>query len=117
MRIYEVPVVAKPRMTQRDKWKDRPCVLQYRAFKDALRLSNFAWDPETEMIVFYLPMPQSWSKKKKAEYSNQPHKSKPDLDNILKGIMDATMDSDQHVWTIVAEKRWAYKSGVGIVKL
>ena len=36
--IY-IPVtpVSKPRMTQRDKWKKRPCVLRYRAYCDALR--------------------------------------------------------------------------------
>ncbi len=35
---FPIDVVGKPRMTQRDKWKKRPCVLRYRAFADELRL-------------------------------------------------------------------------------
>ncbi|GAG23977.1 unnamed protein product, partial [marine sediment metagenome] len=27
----------KPRMTKRDKWKKRPCVIKYRKFCDELR--------------------------------------------------------------------------------
>ena len=30
--------VAKPRMTQSDKWRERPAVVKYRAFADELRL-------------------------------------------------------------------------------
>ena len=38
--VYEILVTpnTKPRMTRADKWKQRPCVVQYRTFKDTLRL-------------------------------------------------------------------------------
>lgn len=35
--VADVPPVAKPRMTQRDRWKERPRVVKYRRFCDALR--------------------------------------------------------------------------------
>ena len=34
---YKIKPVPKPRMTQRDAWDKRPCVLRYRAFKDEVR--------------------------------------------------------------------------------
>ena len=36
MFIFKINPIGKPRMTQRDKWKHRPIVDQYFAFKDLL---------------------------------------------------------------------------------
>ena len=59
----------KPRMTRADKWKKRPCVVQYREFKDKLRIECkrvglTTLQPQLESLIFYIPMPDSWSKKK-----------------------------------------------------
>ena len=35
--IFRVTPIGKPRMTQRDRWKKRPPVVRYHAFKDQLR--------------------------------------------------------------------------------
>lgn len=35
--ILDIEPVAKPRMTKKDKWAKRPCVMKYRAYKDMLR--------------------------------------------------------------------------------
>jgi Holliday junction resolvase RusA-like endonuclease len=40
-------------------------------------------------MQFDIPMPKSWSKKKRAEMLNKPHTQKPDLDNLLKLVEDA----------------------------
>ncbi|HHE6457291.1 TPA: RusA family crossover junction endodeoxyribonuclease, partial [Proteus mirabilis] len=34
MKVFNIEPVPKPRMTQADKWKKRPPVLKYFAFKD-----------------------------------------------------------------------------------
>jgi len=57
-------------------------------------------------------MPKSWSKKKKAEMINKPHKQKPDIDNLLKGLMDALLEEDSHVHTVFARKIWAEEGSI-----
>lgn len=110
---YPITPIAKPRMTHSDKWKQRPCVMAYRAYKDRLRELEFYFTPN-DRIIFHIPMPQSWSKKKKAEHNGQPHQSKPDLDNLLKAIMDAIYKDDSHIWKLDAEKRWAYMPSIEV---
>lgn len=102
---YEITPMGKPRMTQRDKWKKRPCVVRYRAFKDACREAGVSVGDVLD-VVFVLPMPKSWSKKKKAEMVSQPHQQKPDLDNLEKALMDAVLAEDSNVWKIRSEKIW-----------
>lgn len=104
--IYDITPVPKPRMTQRDKWKNRPCVLRYYAFKDECRLRGVVV-PDRAYIVFNVPMPASWSAKKRAEMNGKPHCQKPDLDNKIKAILDSALKEDSHVWEIHARKVWS----------
>ena len=109
--IYHIEPVAKPRQTRSDKWKKRPCVLRYRAFADECRLQNVDVYNGCS-IIFYIKMPKSWSKKKKEQMVLKPHTQKPDLDNLLKSLMDAVLPEDSHIHHISGlEKRWAYKCG------
>ncbi len=39
-----------PRMTQRDRWAKRPCVLRYHAFKDVLRASAAGFIPNVDHL-------------------------------------------------------------------
>lgn len=39
-------------------------------------------------VTFFMPIPMSWSKKKKAAYQDQLHLSRPDLDNLIKWVCD-----------------------------
>ena len=103
--IYNITPVSKPRQTQSDKWRKRPCVVRYHAFADQVRAEHVDVEPG-DSILFVLPMPVSWSKKKKDKLCGQPHKQTPDLDNLLKAIFDATHDDDSHIYKITAEKRW-----------
>lgn len=106
--------VGKPRMTRRDKWQQRPPVLRYRAYCDELRLKlGESYElPGQLNLVFYLPMPKSWSEKKKAEMALQPHTQTPDIDNLAKGFMDAFQAEDKHVYLLHAEKFWNYEGAV-----
>ena len=80
--IYPITPVAKPRMTQADKRIPRPIVLKYWAFKAECRLRKVTLDNGDD-IVFFIPMPKSWSKKKKAAMFDRGHKQRPDIDNLL----------------------------------
>lgn len=115
--IIQLPItpVGKPRLTQRDKWKQREPVLRYRAYCDELRLRLPHYELPTKLIiVFYLPMPASWSQKKRREMVGTPHDQKPDIDNLAKGFMDAFKSEDKHVAILHAEKYWAREGAIVI---
>lgn len=108
--------IGKPRMTQRDKWAKRPAVLRYRAWCDEARAAAITvvkrgYEADTICIKAYLPMPKSWSVKKRATMTGQFHRQKPDLDNILKAAQDALFGDDSSIAYAVAEKRWDDGSG------
>lgn len=112
----EISPVAKPRQTRSDKWKQRPAVMAYRAFADKLRAlakrKKLTLPADGMDIYFYLPMPDSWSAKKKLKMNHTPHQQKPDLDNLVKALFDALCEDDCHIWRLSrVEKRWA-KAGV-----
>ena len=103
---------SKPRMTRADKWKKRQCVTKFFAFRDAIKQSsihNIAL--ESFDIEFHIPMPKSWSKKKKALHNGTPHKQRPDLDNYIKAWCDSVFEEDSVVWRFKASKRWTDKPG------
>ncbi len=52
-------------------------------------------------------MPKSWSAKKKAAHEGEPHRQKPDLDNLVKAMLDALHDDDSHIWDGRFTKRWS----------
>ena len=101
--------VAKPRMTQRDKWMERPCVLRYRSYCDSLR-ANWPDMPFPESgyhVIFHLPMPQSWSKKKKEQMNGAPHQQRPDKDNLDKALLDALCKDDSYIYDGRVSKYWS----------
>lgn len=104
---YDITPCTKPRQTRADKWKQRPCVMRYRAFADECRAKGVKIEQSGQKITFFIPMPKSWSKKKRAEMNMKPHQQTPDVDNLLKAVLDATHKQDCAVWSIWAEKRWS----------
>ena len=105
--ISIIPMGA-PRMTQRDKWKKRPVVVRYRAFKDALRdgCQGHPEQPTRLDWIAYLPFPKNYSKKKRAALAGNLHRLKPDRDNIDKAILDTLFKEDSMVASGSIEKRW-----------
>ena len=114
--LYNITPVPKPRMTQRDRWKKRDCVLRYHAFKDRCRAYNVDVQDSGCHVIFHMPMPKSWSKKKRAKMNGQPHKQKPDVDNLLKALLDACKKEDCTVWRVAIEKRWSEAGAIEINK-
>ena len=67
---------------------------------------GFVFPPVGASITFFVPVPPSWSKKKKKLYHGTFHQSKPDLDNLLKALMDSLMAEDKQIAHIELSKRW-----------
>ena len=115
--IFNTKPVPKPRMTQRDKWAKRDCVVNYYAYKDDLILQAQTADggpfelPNEFRVVFGVPFPRSYSKKKREKLLGQAHQVKPDVDNYLKGLMDAFKASDSDVWHVDVKKIWTEGRG------
>ncbi len=105
-KIYDIVPVPKPRMTRSDRWKTRPSTERYWAFKEEVRLKRVNVPEKGAHITFVMPVPKSWTKKKKAEHLGKPHQQKPDVDNLVKALLDAIYDDDAHVWDVRATKIW-----------
>ena len=94
--------VSKPRMTRQDKWKQRPCVVEYRAFKDLIKLIVGNTLPPVESIVrvnwiAYHEVPKSWSRKKADAHRGRLKQTTPDRDNIDKALLDALWARDEAI--------------------
>ncbi len=98
-------------MTRRDKWQKprRPEVQRYFDFKEKVFFNNIQIKESGTAIIFVLPMPKSWSNKKKQEMEGTPHLQKPDTSNLLKAIEDAVFDDDSRIWNYNGlTKIWGY---------
>lgn len=97
----------------------RPIVARYRAFKDALRAElrhKGVTVPDDVLIVsFGVMMAASWSQKKKDRMVGSFHRQTPDVDNLLKALMDAAHIEDKSIHTVFAEKVWAYEGFIRII--
>lgn len=113
----------KPRMTQRDRWMKRPEVLAYRSWADTARARYlqalppgraFA-PPSSVTAVAYFGCPLAWSGRKRREMAGMPHRVKPDVDNIAKGLLDALFERDQEVHRLALKKLWDDGQGARLV--
>jgi Holliday junction resolvase RusA-like endonuclease len=116
----DVAPQCKPRMTQQDKWRKRPAVVRYNGFKKEFvlkcRQKGVTDLPEVFGVIFHIPMPESWSKKKKREMNGRPHQQTPDLDNLIKAVKDALASDDSHVYKYPhAEKRWSLEPSITLI--
>lgn len=116
MFINIVPV-PKPRMTQRDRWAQRPAVMRYYAFCDEIRLKGPGSLPPRLRLIFYLPMPKSWPAKKRTAHEGLPHQVRPDTDNLTKAVKDALAEEDSYIYDEHATKYWAATPGIFISSL
>lgn len=57
-------------------------------------------------LIFYIPMPKTWSKSKKQKYHLQLHQSTPDWDNLAKAFFDSLMSQDKGIADVRVTKRW-----------
>jgi len=117
---WNITPVPAPRMTQSDKWNTRPIVARYFAFRDEvgyLIKNTPLKEIDTLNVDFYIPMPKSWSKMKRKVLINTKHKQKPDLDNLVKALLDSIFrdGDDSQVCSIRAKKFWAENGRIEII--
>jgi Holliday junction resolvase RusA-like endonuclease len=114
----DIVPVPKPRMVKSDSWAKRPEVLRYWDFKSKLiELYGDRELPESIGLVFIIPMPISWSEKKKALHDGKPHQVKGDIDNYIKATLDCLADNDAYIWRVDAVKRWGREGSITISNL
>lgn len=112
--IYPIIPVPAPRMTKADVWKKRPCVLRYFAFKDKVKELGIFVPECNSHITFVMPMTKGWSKKQKEGMNNKRHQYKPDIDNLLKALLDAIYEDDSHIYDLRITKIWGYEGQIKI---
>jgi len=112
LKIFKISPIAKPRQTAADRWRKRPAVLRYRAFADEMRVQAEGWElPDAFHVRFIVPMPSSWSKRKRLQMVSTPHRQRPDLDNFIKSF-DCLREDDSSIWKISAEKVWGEEGAI-----
>lgn len=115
--IFDIEPNRAPRMVRSDKYAKRPVVERYFAFRNFMRLrANILKCELTPVmeITFIITMPASWSKKKRLEMDGKPHQQDPDIDNLIKAVLDSFGKEDNFVWRVTAQKIWG-KSGKVII--
>jgi Holliday junction resolvase RusA-like endonuclease len=105
----------RPRVTRNGTYNDP----KYTSYKKAIALYcshkfGISDKPIAMYVTFCFEQPKSWSKKKKAETSW--HTSKPDIDNIQKGLKDALNGvayiDDSQICYVIARKQYAEQAGI-----
>lgn len=71
--------------SQDQTWRDS---IWGQAMPFAPKVNCLDWPVRLD-LVFYFPIPKSLSAKKRSALQGQPHCGRPDLDNLLKAVVDA----------------------------
>jgi len=114
MKEYSITPVPKPRQTRSDRWRQRPCVMRYRAFADKVRAAKITIPEAGAHIVFIMPMPKSWSLRKKDTMDGNPCKQKKrnDIDNLAKSLFDSVAEDDSYIYDVRLSKFWGRKGKI-----
>lgn len=121
-KVFYVTPMGKPRMTQQDKWRTDPnhpdpkkrqrkVVTRYYKFKNTLRsqVGDLHIPQFNVWMIFFIPMPKSWTQKKTRKMVGMIHDQTPDTDNILKAMWDSLYEEDKHFADIRVTKIWCWK--------
>lgn len=90
--------------------------MRYFAFRDEVKLRGVEL-PDCSHVTFIIPMPDSWSEKKKLSMDGKPHRQKPDYDNLAKALGDAVYGEDCQLHDIRNTKIWGRVGGIQILPL
>jgi len=88
--------------------------MRYFAFRDEVRFNKVVFE-NGDKAIFHMPMPRSWSNKKKKLMDGKPHTQRSDVDNLLKALLDSIYEEDSHIWDISIRKVWSYEGAIEII--
>lgn len=95
----------------------RKQLMGYNKYKEKLKIlcdeRGISLQPTGMAMYFYYPMPVRWSKKKKQEMYGQHKETKPDWDNLAKGVCDALGKRRGDGTNLLPDERVAQVAGVG----
>ena len=108
--LFNIEPCPAPRMVNSDRWNPSKAASRYFGFRNHLRsLANIqgldGLPCTLNTLIFHLPLPASWSKRKKDRMRNTPHQQTPDLDNLCKAFLDALCPRDSHIHCIESMKK------------
>lgn len=119
----ELFLLQKPPHEWEDKYRKKALALhRYFAYKSTIKTltgnRNIKIGEVLHELLFMVPMPESWSKKKKEEMFGKRVLQRPDLDNYIKAFFDAIHKEDSHIAEINGRvgKYWSYEPKI-ILKL
>lgn len=104
---------ARPRVTANGTYMPR----EYQAARRALRLAFgevTVRPPWIVRVTAVRQMPASWSKRKRAELDGRWCVTRPDVDNIVAGVLDALFDEDSAVVSVSGMKVWGVAFGLKV---
>lgn len=77
---------------------------KYNAYKEALRneahKKKFEIPTQGMSIKFFIPVPKSWRPWQKELMHLSLHQQKPDVDNLMKAVMDSLKSEDKNIGSI-----------------
>ena len=96
---YEAPIGSpRPRFRNTGRFVQTYMPTSYTKYKDFIReqMPNALLDGELKVTLsFYFKPPKSWSNRKKLLAIGQYKRTKPDIDNLIKTVLDA---ANKKVW-------------------
>lgn len=96
---YEAPIGSpRPRFRNTGRFVQTYMPTSYTKHKDFIReqMPNTLLDGNLKVTLsFYFKVPKSWSNRKKLLAIGQYKRTKPDIDNLIKTVLDAAND---HLW-------------------
>jgi len=127
LKEYIIPMdpFPAPRMSRRDRFRPSPSAQRFYGNRDEMRahLSTLGISelPPAMGFSFHIPVSKSWSNAKKELHIGGMHQMKPDLDNLIKAVLDSITygkgRDDAHLGSILfAQKVWATE-GAGRIML
>lgn len=102
----------RPRFSHGKVYNDQKSemLVQYLSLKSQHGKQSLFQDPIHLDVTFIFQVPQSYTKKKQESMINKPYEGRPDLDNLVKMLMDictgALYTDDKIITSISAEKRY-----------
>ena len=98
-KTYEAPIGSpRPRFRNTGRFVQTYMPASYAKHKDFIReqMPNVLLNGNLKVTLsFYFKVPKSWSNRKKLLAIGQYKRTKPDIDNLIKTVLDAAND---HLW-------------------